>query len=274
MAHKEISFHEIKNIRPLDNSLKVNYIGKLYNIGFVEMHTHELSEVVYITQGSVVTSISGLDYSLKAGDFIVIPAGMPHKDSSDQGFWNLHLTVSKLYLPYPNPIVLHDSESRHVLTILEQLYFCYHAQCKNYPALINSLFDVLYQYILSLADNIEDNAYVAEVENTLILNLTNPYFDLKSYLDSLPFNSEYLRKLFLQKRGITPHAYLIQKRLHYAKQLLLLRETSNLSIQEISKMCGFSDPFYFSRIFKKNFGISPHQYTGKTEGLIEKGLHP
>lgn len=43
-----------------------------------------------------------------------------------------------------------------------------------------------------------------------------------------------------------------------AKHLL---ETTSLRQQEISEIVGYEDPKYFSKVFKKFFGISPSQYT-------------
>ncbi|HJB27326.1 MAG TPA: helix-turn-helix transcriptional regulator [Candidatus Blautia faecavium] len=48
--------------------------------------------------------------------------------------------------------------------------------------------------------------------------------------------------------------------MNYAAQLLSQRDTLNLSIGDIASMCGYYDPRYFSRIFKKIFGISPSAY--------------
>ena len=43
-------------------------------------------------------------------------------------------------------------------------------------------------------------------------------------------------------------------RLRYAKQLLM---EGALSVAEISERCGYSNPYYFTNVFKENFGQSP-----------------
>lgn len=35
---------------------------------------------------------------------------------------------------------------------------------------------------------------------------------------------------------------------------------SEYNISEISMMCGYDEPLYFSRVFKKEFGVSPFNY--------------
>lgn len=67
----------------------------------------------------------------------------------------------------------------------------------------------------------------------------------------------YLSYLFKKQLGITFKEYLINIRLKKSKELI---ETTNLSIGEISKLVGIEDQNYFSRLFKKKFGVSPLNY--------------
>ncbi len=67
----------------------------------------------------------------------------------------------------------------------------------------------------------------------------------------------YFRKIFLRCFGVSPKECIIQKRMEYAKQLLVLGE---FEISEIAELCGYSEPCHFSREFKKRFGISPKNY--------------
>ena len=67
----------------------------------------------------------------------------------------------------------------------------------------------------------------------------------------------YLRKLFLEKYGATPHQYLLEIRLKRAKQLL---SEGYLSVTEIAEACGFSNLYHFSRTFKCRVGETPTAY--------------
>ena len=75
--------------------------------------------------------------------------------------------------------------------------------------------------------------------------------------ESLYTDTSYLIRKFTEKQGISPKEYIIEKRLVLAKKLL--RETDS-SVIEISNSVGYSDQFYFSRIFKKKVGMSPTAY--------------
>lgn len=61
--------------------------------------------------------------------------------------------------------------------------------------------------------------------------------------------------LFNKHLQIRPIDYLIQYRMTVAYELL----NKGLSVREVSKSVGYSDEFYFSRLFKKKFGVSPNK---------------
>lgn len=63
----------------------------------------------------------------------------------------------------------------------------------------------------------------------------------------------YLSKLFRQKTGISMQGYLINVRMEQARKLL----KQGYNVSQAAKMCGYEDPFNFSRMFKKKFGVSP-----------------
>ena len=67
----------------------------------------------------------------------------------------------------------------------------------------------------------------------------------------------YLSKIFKEKYGITINAYVSQKRITEAKQLLRF---SDKTIEQISCEIGISDPNYFTRLFRKIEGITPGEY--------------
>lgn len=63
-----------------------------------------------------------------------------------------------------------------------------------------------------------------------------------------------LTESFRQEYGITIMQYLLKKRLQYAKRLL---SDTNLSVGTVAEQCGFTEAAYFSRCFKKAFGVPP-----------------
>ena len=61
---------------------------------------------------------------------------------------------------------------------------------------------------------------------------------------------------FAKDCGMGVAEYIRKKRLDYAKSLL---KNTDISVSMASEKAGFSDYNYFSRVFKKKFGISPHK---------------
>ncbi|NQZ78041.1 MAG: helix-turn-helix domain-containing protein [Ekhidna sp.] len=62
---------------------------------------------------------------------------------------------------------------------------------------------------------------------------------------------------FLEELGISPYQLIIEERLKVAKKML---EEEGVSIKETAYALGFSSANYFTRIFKKNEGITPKEY--------------
>lgn len=67
----------------------------------------------------------------------------------------------------------------------------------------------------------------------------------------------YFRQLFRIFSGMAPQQYLIHSRLNKASSLLL---ATSQPVSEIAALTGWKNEFYFSRIFKKKYGISPKSY--------------
>ena len=61
----------------------------------------------------------------------------------------------------------------------------------------------------------------------------------------------------MQYTGVTPMQYIISLRIQQAQRLL---GTSEYNVTEVSSLVGYDNPLYFSRLFKKQTGMSPSEY--------------
>jgi len=80
---------------------------------------------------------------------------------------------------------------------------------------------------------------------------------LRVVADYVHFSPNHFSTIFSQECGITFIEYLTNVRIDVAKKMLI--ETDNKS-SDIAYDCGFSDPHYFSFIFKKTTGMTPREY--------------
>lgn len=75
--------------------------------------------------------------------------------------------------------------------------------------------------------------------------------------DELSYNTKYLSHIFKEKMQMTYSEYLRSLRIKYAISLL---DHGLDSIKNVAILSGFSDPLYFSNVFKKSVGVSPKAY--------------
>ncbi|MBW2690331.1 MAG: helix-turn-helix transcriptional regulator, partial [Deltaproteobacteria bacterium] len=73
----------------------------------------------------------------------------------------------------------------------------------------------------------------------------------------LGISASHLSASFKKNIGTPPMRYLLELRLTRAAYLLA---NVNMSVSQVAREAGFSDPLYFSRQFKKRFGLSPRHY--------------
>ncbi len=93
-------------------------------------------------------------------------------------------------------------------------------------------------------------------------NLSNQA-TLENIAQSANLSTSFFCRKFKQDTGYTPIEYFNHLRIQKACQLL---HFSDLRVNEVAAQLGIDDPFYFSRLFKKQMGVSPAQYR-KSEGI-------
>ena len=100
----------------------------------------------------------------------------------------------------------------------------------------------------------EINSYI---DNNIHTNIT--IHKISSYTN---ISKSVLYNLFHENYGLTVKDYINEKRVKKAKHLLL---STDLSIESISQMSGFSGVSYFGKIFKQKTGKSPLKYRKETK---------
>ena len=241
--------------------LKIDHIGKLFNTTYrIALHKHDLWEVVYYSAGHGFVQIGNEQVAFEKGDVFILPPKLEHSDWAEEGFQDVFFTFSRCELSEDTYYRFKDNGSQAVFHLLNQMYVAYVEDNINRENIINLSFEFFFQYAYALSETVPNNYYVEYMKNAIISNLSNQSFSINDVIKELHLNINYARDLFVKNVGCTPLQYLMEKRLDYAKQLLASRGLSNYSIREIAYMCGFSDPYYFSRAFRKHVGSSPKEW--------------
>lgn len=111
-----------------------------------------------------------------------------------------------------------------------------------------------------MATNIQDQEFLKSVNRVIESNWNNSSFDTNFWSRELGIGRT---RLFIQLKrvtGMTPNEYVLSMKMNKSRCLL---EDNNLTIAEIAYQMGFSNPAYFSKCFKKQFGITPQEYKRK-----------
>ncbi|SDC95628.1 helix-turn-helix transcriptional regulator [Paraburkholderia lycopersici] len=89
----------------------------------------------------------------------------------------------------------------------------------------------------------------------------DPALEPSGVARAIGVSERYLQKIFSERRE-TVSATIRARRILEAKRLLANRAPLRLSVTQIAYAVGFSDPAYFSRVFRQATGVSPVQYEG------------
>ena len=104
------------------------------------------------------------------------------------------------------------------------------------------------------------NPQIAAALDEINRHALEPDYDLNPVIQASGYSRSHFHKLFREPTGLSPVGYLHDKRIDRAKDLL--RQSQKLSIAEVAHRCGYTDVYYFSRMFRKLTGVSPTEFAG------------
>ncbi|MEI3606445.1 response regulator [Pseudogracilibacillus sp. SE30717A] len=112
-------------------------------------------------------------------------------------------------------------------------------------------------------DNNQDNnepVIIHHIKDLIDKNLEGD-LSLDYISKALNLHPNYISNLFRKHTNLKLSDYIMTRRMDKAKELL---KHTNLKVYDIAFLTGFSNPKYFSSVFKKNAGMTPHQYRTTT----------
>lgn len=233
---------------------------------YIEPHTHDVSEIILVTEGEGVRTVDNAQLSFHPGSIIIIPPNVPHQSHSGGEYMEIFIQADQ---PIPlagnsnrDVIVLEDDEENAVSTLMKMMLYRYIKGGKN-DATLSLMFDLVIQLLNEKCAALQRDPVVEEVCRLLALHYNDPQLSVSALLETTGYNKDHIRRRFISVRGVTPSEYLASLRIGHAKQLLKRKNELQLSVADIGEMCGYYDPHYFSRIFKKETGVSPEKFASQ-----------
>ena len=122
-------------------------------------------------------------------------------------------------------------------------------------AVLNSTLTQLCRHAQKL--NAQDDSFINKIKTYIDNNYTNDKLSVSVISEYLSISSSYLSRKFKQCMGIGLLEYINKHRIDVAKMKL---QTTQDSIADIAKDCGYYDSNTFIRVFKKYEGITPGKF--------------
>lgn len=209
-------------------------------------------------------------FQLSAGDAFFIPAGkVSYYQASKEDPWcyawvsflgiNSQMYLYQLMTSTDDVYIVHGLDNQKYKERIFEIISLQGVSTSRYFQANGILFQImamLFDDINFQESNWGKNSVVDEVKFYLDINYAEK-IKLRDVAKSFGIHPNYLTRIFHEKYGISPKQYLISLKLKKARRLLT---TTELSVSVISSSLGFDDQLAFSKIFKKEFAVSPSEY--------------
>lgn len=236
------------------------FAGKHFLTYVVNRHQHKGWELVYCTSDNGRFLFKDQELCYSEGDIVVIPPDTPHENISESGFTNIHLHVDDATLAFRTPTLIRDDANQSILHLFSDAYYIYCGDPERKDMLLSAYGNLIVRYMSAYQSAVHpQNRIVEDIEQSIVQNYANANYELDELLRGMPYSYDYLCKLFRKEVGMTPNRYLANIRMQTAAEMLSSGHNDG-SITDIAHLCGFRDPLYFSRMFKKKYNVSPKEY--------------
>ncbi len=256
-------------------------------LGAVTLHYHNFYEIIYVLEGEYSSMIENRTYHLHKGDFLLINQNAMHKyhfeekkhDSSKRIIlWiteQMLRELSKQEMELSACFGTGPACAYHFPVYYEEMlrgYLLKLAMANVLEGEIEGTKEVMDRGYLTLffgylnnlcirreywfRDGVVKHPLVEKVSTYIEQNIAQQIL-VEDLAEQVHMSKYYFLRKFKELTGVTVHAFLTDKRLIKACELLKKGE----NISTVYHMCGFSDYSSFLRNFKATFGVAPGKYT-------------
>lgn len=232
--------------------------------------------LIYVTDGIFNTKINDTVYQLKKGAVVLYPPkykyhywGEPPSKYLCAHFTGSHAEKILTDLGFPSePYVFESEFSPKIKSLFDKMV---EQNLAKAPFLQYSLACLLEEILLTVAiERIKSHGYrtfkksIKYIHENYTKKIKVPYL---AQLEGLS-NSRYIT-LFSKEMGKTPSEYILELRLDRARELLL---ATDMEIGLIGTYSGYSDQYFFSKIFKKHMGMPPQEFRKRNKESFKAQL--
>lgn len=226
---------------------------------------------IYCTEGEGWLELDDRHQKIRANQFFMLPKGEAHRyGASNYSPWSIYWmhfegTMAKdVFARYkmnisPNDIFPFENER---IELFDQIYKIFQSDYVE-PSLeyanilaLNFIGAFVFGDIYRSTDAHARDNLVDAIIDFLTDNLDKS-FTSHEIADEFNYSTSYLFSLFKKRTGYAIIHFFNLKKTQKACEYL---KYTDMSVKEISFSMGFQDPLYFSRLFKKNMGMSPRAY--------------
>lgn len=234
----------------------------------VKPHSHPYFHMFHVAAGSFQFSAGGKTYQLESGHTLLVPPHTEHGYTNNTQLHGKYLEI-KFAAPHASAETLDVQVTDDPLAkmLFEQIL-------KEYSDLGNLADDAAAAYLHALLELLrKDQRYqkqplhfhhvdasgYSELSQQIIHYLEGHYSEdlsLDSLAQALDYNKSYLCVAFKKDTRQTILDCLNMIRIRKAAELIVY---SDLTLTQVSELCGFSSVSHFNRVFLKYAGITPGQ---------------
>ena len=110
-------------------------------------------------------------------------------------------------------------------------------------------------------ENIPRKDLAEQVKAYIIENLKEE-LRVETIAKKFYLSSDYLTKIFKKETGVSISDFILEERMFLAKELI---QAGQMSISRVSYECGYDNYSYFTKLFKKKYGVTPREYSQNVE---------
>ena len=235
------------------------------------VHWHNTMEFLRVKSGKFYVEYASKIIEAHPGQLVLIPPKISHEGYTlDEGV-EYDVLMIDLQAYYNKTKICTDilsaifdgSATVEQVTSNKDIINCVDKICNDNTfetfatvSLVYQLLDLIYQNKIVKTPNSSKNAIVEKIIEYIDKHKTEK-INLHMLCERFGYTAPHLCRKFKEVTGLSPMEYLKICRLELARNKII---STNETINDIALSCGFSDANYFTRYFKKHFGVVPTQY--------------